>query len=180
MSGEARALNYYNYGTAAPTIKAMVEAETRRIHVPPVTKDKTQERVRRLEKVKAVAEAKTFPGISVFAVLGTLFVSVLMIFVVLAQVNYNETAGEAAKLNTQLIELTEKHKALELAFESVIDIKEVERFARDELGMSRPNAEQVIVISTTPRDTAMVVDSGEERGMEGFGTFLRSLTEYFR
>jgi len=180
MSGEARALNYYNYGTAVPTIKAMVDAETRRMQVPPVAKDKVKERARRLEKVKAVTEAKTFPGISVFAVLGTLFVSILMIFVVLAQVNHNETAGEAARLNTQLIELTERHRALELAFESAIDIKEVERFARDELGMSRPNAQQVIVISTTPRDTAMVVDNGEYYGTEGFGTFIKSLTEYFK
>jgi len=180
MSGETRALNYYNYGTAAPTIKAMVDAETRRMHAPPVKKDKTKERARRLEKVKAVADAKTYPGISVFAVLGALFVSVLMIFVVLAQVNYNETAGEAARLNAQLVELAERHRQLELAFESAIDIREVERIARDELGMSRPDAEQIIVISTTPLDTAMVVDSGEERGVQGFGTFLRSLTEYFR
>ena len=180
MSGEARALNYYNYGTAVPTIKAMVDAETKRMQMPPVTKEKVKEQARRLDKVKAVAEAKTFPGISVFAVLGTLFVSVLMIFVVLAQVNHNETAGEAARLNVQLIELAERHRALELAFESAIDIKEVERFARDELGMSRPNAEQVIVISTTPRDTAMVVDNGEDRTAEGFGTFLRSLIDYFK
>ena len=180
MEANAKALNYYNYGSTAPAMQPMVDAETIRIHEPKVKPSVGKERVRRLEKVKAAAAAKTVPGISVFAVLGALFVSTLMVFVVLAQINYNETAAETARLNLQLSELTDRHRALELAFESVIDIKEVERFARDELGMSRPDAGQVVIISATPRDSAMVFNHGQERGMQGFGAFLKSLTDYFR
>jgi hypothetical protein len=180
MSGEARVLNPYNYGSMAPTIKAMCDAETRRTQAPeanaPVAKAKTRQNIR----TKAFSEARAIPGISVFAVLGSLFVATLMVFVVLAQISFNETAGEAVRLNNQLIVLAERQKALELAFERAIDIKEVERFARDELGMSRPDAGQVIIINTIPRDTATVFDVGEERGIKGFGTFLRSLTDYFR
>ena len=183
MDNQARALNYYNYGTAAPTIQAMVEAETRRLQrtsapVSSVAKERVRQRER--EKANAVAAEKALPGISVFAVLGTLFVAVLMVFVVLAQINFNETAAESVRLNVLLRELTERHRVLELAFESAVDIREVERFARDELGMSRPDAGQILVISSAPRDTAVVLYSGEERGMQGFGNFLRSLTEYFR
>jgi len=184
MESQARALSYYTYGSAAPTIQAMVEAETRRVQMPmPGQKTSTaKERIRRHEKAKAKAEAaeKTAPGISVFAVLGTLFVAVLMVFVVLAQINYNETAAESVRLSIHLKELAEKQRALELSFESAVDIKEVERFARDELGMSRPDAGQIIVISSAPRDTAIVLDAGEDRGIQGFGNFLKSLTEYFR
>jgi len=179
MEGEARALNFYNYGTAAPTIQSMVDAETKRMQPLQKKPAAIRERVRKPEKVIAAVAEKTFPGISVFAVLGTLFVSVLMVFVVLAQINFNEAAGETARLNNHLIQLNERHKVLELAFESVIDIKEVERFARDELGMSRPEAGQVLSISTTPRDTAIVFDPGEVRGVQGFAAFLKSLTEYF-
>ena len=180
MDANTKTLNYYNYGGAAPTIKAMVDAELMRGEMPDSKTSAKKERARRLERIKAVAERKTVPGISVFAVLGTVFVSVLMVFVVLAQINFNETAGETARLSAHLSDLSERHRVLELAFESVIDIKEVERYARDELGMSRPDASQVIVISATPRDTAMVVNAGQERGIQGFGEFLKSLTNYFR
>jgi len=179
MENEARALSYYNYGSAAPTLKSLVEAETK---VMPFIKPKespVKEHTKRLEKVKAIAEAKTVPGISVFAVLGTLFVSVLMVFVVLAQINFNEAAGENVRLRSHISELSEKQRALELAFESIIDIKEVERFARDELGMSRPDAGQAVTITTTPRDTAIIIPVAEERSVQGFGAFIRSLTEYF-
>jgi len=109
-----------------------------------------------------------------------LFISVLMVFVVLAQISYNEAAGETVRLNTQLMELTERNKTLALTFESVIDMKEVERFARDELGMSKPDGGQVIIFKSTPRDRAMVISSGEEQSTQGFGTFIRSLTDYFK
>jgi len=188
MPAQTKALNYYSNGSLsaarsaaqAPTIQAMVEAETRRVHEPQANPSAAKDRVRKLDKVKAVADKKTAPGISVFAVLGTLVVAVLMVFVVLAQINFNETAGETARLGIHLKELTERHRALELMFESAIDIKEVERFARDELGMSRPDTGQILIINTTPRDNAMAIGTNETRGVQGFGLFLKSLTEYFR
>ncbi|MDR2568844.1 MAG: hypothetical protein LBD23_00920 [Oscillospiraceae bacterium] len=198
MSGEARALSRYNYGTAAPTIQAMVDAEARREQI---TKHKTPDKkewTQRPEKpktnvvvkaattakastaVRTAKEASRASGISVLAALGAVSVAVLMVFVVLAQINYNETAAETVRLNTYLHELSGKYRSLELAFERAIDIKEVERFARDELGMSRPDTGQIIVISSTPRDIAIATNNNEERGIQGFGTFLRSLTEYFK
>jgi len=180
MDSQARSLSYYNYGTAAPTIQAMVEAETRRaqIALPQTKKPLPKQRVRRRPEAKT--KEKASQGISVFAILGTLFVAVLMVFVVLAQINYNETAAESVRLNMHIGDLSEKYKALELSFESAVEIKEVERFARDELGMSRPDAGQIIIISSTPRDTAVIINHGEDRGLQGFGNFLRSLTDYFR
>jgi len=230
MENNARVFNYYNHGTAAPTIRAMVEAENKRAHAAEVKASEARARTlqreraeakakaKALSKVRAKAEtkaktkvrtknqasahvntqthalpkaktkqkaipaldAKTAPGISVFAVLGTVFVAILMVFVVLAQINFNETAAETVRLNVLITELSARHRALELSFESAVDIKEVERFARDELGMSRPDANQVIIINSSPRDTAMIMSSGDERGIQGFGNFLRSLTEYFR
>jgi len=236
MDNNARVLNYYNHGTAAPTIRAMVEAENKRAQAAEARASEVRERTLQREKAEAKAkakalskvrakaqtktktkaqtknqarayvntqthaspkaqikskaktkskvipalEAKTAPGISVFAVLGTVFVAILMVFVVLAQINFNETAAESVRLNVLINELSARHRALELSFESAVDIKEVERFARDELGMSRPDANHVILINASPRDTAMIMNSGEERGIQGFGNFLRSLTEYFR
>jgi len=188
MDSEAKALSYYTYGSAAPTIKAMVEAETRRIYTPDIDTSGVKEKIRKLEKprkVKASPKVKTTsekasPGISVFAILGTLFVAVLMVFVVLAQINFNETASESVRLNIHRKELAERYRALELTFESALDIKEVERFARDELGMSRPDTEQIVIISSAPRDNAIVLNSSNQQGLQGFADFIKSLTEYFR
>ena len=180
MDGQAKALSYYNYGTAAPTIQAMVEAETKRMQMPEQNISVAKERIRKQEKIKTAAAEKSTQGISVFAILGALFVAVLMVFVVLAQINYNEAAAESVRLNMLLHELNERHRALELSFESAVDIKEVERFARDELGMSRPDAGQIIIISSAPRDSAIVLNTGEEHGIQGFGNFLKSLIDYFK
>jgi len=180
MSGQAKALKYYTYGSAAPTIQSMVEAETRRTHTAEPNPTVVKARARKLEKINSIVEKKTAPGISVLAVLGALFVSTLMVFVVLAQINFNETAGETARLNALHSELVERHRALELAFERAVDMKEVERYARDELGMSRPDVGQIIFINSTPRDTAIIFTPEEDITVQGFGTFLKSLTEYFR
>jgi cell division protein FtsL len=179
MSGDTRVLSGYNYGSAASTRDAAAEAGTKRIETPPAKRAGAKERVRRLEQASA-AMSKKVPGISVFAVFGAIVIAVMMVFVVLAQINYNESASESVKLSTQVRELSEKYRVLELAFESSIDIREVERYARDELGMSRPDASQIIVINTTPRDSATVIHNEDSSGIQGFGEFLRSLTDYFR
>jgi len=188
MESNARALSNYNYGSAAPTIQAMVEAEARRMYAPPKRINSTRERTRYTEKPKAapverrkVAVAtKAAPKISVFAIFGTVFVSVLMVFVVLAQINFNETAAEAVRLNAHITELNQQHRALELSFERAVDLRTVEHYARDVLGMSRPDVTPAIVINSMPRDTAMVVQVEESNDLQRFGYFLLSLIEYFR
>jgi cell division protein FtsL len=255
MESSARATNYYNLGTAAPTIQSMIDAEAKRAHALAqrtqeqrvktlaqaqkanaqksrtrrseafTSKARTQSKARKKDaqrdkalanahkeadctiarvqqlkepnirhtvnseqtaiprqtaKVKTESAGKSAPAVSIFAILGTLFVSVLMVFVVLAQINFNETAAESARLNILMDELAERQRLLELSFESAVDIREVERFARDELGMSRPDARQTMVIEAAPRDIALALDSREDRGLEGFSAFLRSLTDYFR
>ena len=161
---------------------AMLNAETIRVEAPVEKQPRVRQKNKRIidAKSKVFCEIKRVPGISVFAIIGTLIISVLMVFVVLAQVNYNEAASEAVRLSAHLRELTEMHRTLELAFESSIDIKEIERVARDELGMSRPDTAQIISITTTPRDTATVVVDDTGRGLQGFTDFIKSLTEYFR
>jgi len=179
VESQARALNYYNYDSTAPTLIAATGAETKKVDLPRVKKSAAKERIQKFEKMKAAAAEKV-PGISIFAVLGSLFVAVLMVFVVLAQINYNEAAGETVRLNLYMNELAEKHRALELAFERAVDIKEVERYARDELGMSRPDAGQIITINAIPRDSAIIINNTDHREGQGFGDFLRSLTDYFK
>ena len=114
------------------------------------------------------------------AVVGTALVVGLMLLVVLAQINHNEIAIETARLSVEVRELAETQRALSIAFESSINIREVERIARDELGMSRPDAAQMITIHTPPRDRAFVIYNEYDYDSGGFMDFITSLFEYFR
>jgi len=173
----ARVLEFddnYFYGSAAPAREAFPEERTWPTEIPG-----TDERVRQRVKAKEAVERKA-PGVSLLAIFGSFFVATLMIFVVLAQISYNEAAAETVRLNAQLADLTDNHRRLEIAFESVIDMKEVERYARDVLGMSKPDSDQVTVIPSVPRDRAEIIESAEENTAEGFGSFLSSLVGGFR
>lgn len=181
MSGRTQTLNYYNRAPAATaqTVEAMMDAETKRSQELLREKDRETVKKKRLERDLAAAEVKARSGISVIAFLGTIVVCTLMILLILAHVNHNEAAIETARLSVEVRELTETHRALSLAFESSINIREVERIARDELGMSRPDAAQVIFINTLPRDRAFVIHHEYEDDRYGFMTFITSLFDYF-
>jgi len=182
MSGHVKTLNYYNPSATAPaqTVEAMMDAEAMRSHD---SLGESQDKVapkRRVRRKKAAVELKAPSGISVLAVFGTILVAGLMILSILAQINYNEAAIETARLSVEVRRLNETHRALSLAFESSINIREIERIARDELGMSRPDATQVITLNTRPRDRAFVVMPEYEDEQGGFIYFITTLFDYFR
>jgi len=134
--------------------------------------------IRAVPRTRAAQKAR---GISLFSVAGTLLAVALMVFVVLAQINYNEIATDTVRLNAQLDSLTEQERRLEIAFESVIDMKEVERYARDVLGMSNPDANQISIIERHSEDKAEILDAGnKEDSLQGFIRFITSLLEYIR
>ena len=177
--GVLRRKERYIHGSAAPAIYPRSEpfSDTKEIPLP-------RERAIPEAAPKAVSRTREreerTPGVSLFAIAGSLAVTVLMIFVMLAQVNLNEVARETARLNAHRDALTEQQKVLTIAFESVVDMKEVERYAKDVLGMSRPEAEQYTVLRTTPSDRAEVYKpDGEDNGLQGFGSYLSYLfSEY--
>jgi len=165
---------YYN-GSAAPAGDVYPDAAPRPSETPGV-----EERKRQREKARAEAVAQTAPMVSPFALFGSVVVTVLMILVVLAQINYNETAAETVRLNAQLIGLAEQHRALTITYESVVSMKEVEQYARDVLGMSKPENFQMAVVQNTVGDRAEVLSAGEANSLRNFASFISSLLEYFR
>ena len=182
MAEAARVLDYLDsdyYGTAAPALAPYGQPYTEPV-APPAEEPTTREQTRPRERAREIAEQNA-PAVSLFAVFGAVFVSILMIFVVLAQINYTELAGEIVRLNAQLSELIEEERKLEIEFENAIDMKEVEMYARDTLGMSKPDADQIAIIRSLPSDSAEILSNGgAENTLSGFGAFLQSLLEYLR
>ena len=175
----ARVLEFpddYIYGSAAPAEVEYAETAAR-----PIENPLLEERIRQRERARAAAAAQSVPAVSLFAVFGALLTGILMVFVILAQINYNEIASETVALNAQRSALLEQQRRLEISFESVIDMKEIEMYARDVLGMSRPEPDQVAIIYSVPEDKVEVFDSGDDSGsLREFGSFLSSLLEYFK
>ena len=124
---------------------------------------------------------KSTYSISVVAILGALVVFALMIFLMLAHVYHTGLNTQTVRLNAQLNELTEQQRRLDIDFERAVDMGWIYQYARDVLGMSRPDGDQVFVVYSAPQDRAetLSVDDGES-GLRQFGSFLSSLLEYFR
>ncbi|MCL2044771.1 MAG: hypothetical protein FWG88_00100 [Oscillospiraceae bacterium] len=178
MSAEAVRTNDYTsreyYSSAAP---ARVPTFTI-----PGTAAQPQTRIEEQAAPQAVAEtAVATAGISLFAVLGSLIAAVLMVFVVLAQISYNEIASDIVRQNSQLDMLLEQERKFEKDFENSIDMKEVERIARDELGMTRQSPEYIPITAFVPIDSAQIIESDDKgSALKGFGSFISSLIEYFK
>ena len=176
----ARVLDYTGsgysgyYGSAAP-----VEVPYERPFSVPEDMPVPHEETRSPERAEESVVQNTH-SVSLFALFGAVFAGVLMIFVVLAQINYAEIAGEIVRLNTQFDELSEQQRRLEIEFESAIDMKEIERYARDSLGMSKPETDQIAIIRSMPVDSAEIIRSeGQKDTLSGLGSFITSLLEYF-
>jgi len=178
MAAEAaRVLDYdsrYYYGSAAPVLEPFPEV------APPLENPYTEERRRQRERTKVADAVQSLPHLSFFAIVGSFTVAAIMILVVLAQISYNEAATEAVRLKSQFSALEEQQRALMIEFESVMDMKEVERYARDVLGMSRPEVGQLAVYANTAVDRAEVLASPEKSTLRDFGSFISSLLDYFR
>ena len=182
----ARVLDYSGsgyYGSAAPAEAPYARPLERPLERPadiPADIPAPQERALPKERAKEAA-AQAAPAVSLFALFGAVFAGILMILVVLAQISYSEIAGEIVRLNAQMDSLAEQERKLEIEFENAIDMKEVERYARDTLGMSRPDNSQAAIVRSLPVDSAEIIDPGRAEGrLKGLGPFISSLLEYFR
>ena len=96
-------------------------------------------------------------SVSLFAIVGFFAVASLMIFVMLAQVNYNEILRETVRLHSHMEILKEQQRVLAITFESAINMDDIERYAKDVLGMSKPEAEQITVLRSLPSDKVEVI-----------------------
>lgn len=177
MAEAARVLDYekYQYGTAAPARELIPEEAPQ-----PAQSPQTQERIRQRERQRAKTAQTGASNPSLFAITGTVLIAMMMLLVLLAQTTYSSAANEAARLNAQLSELNEQHRRLEITFESVIDMKEVERYARDVLGMARPSSAQTGLISAAVIDRGEVLAPPQRDSFSEFRDFISSLLQHFR
>jgi cell division protein FtsL len=131
---------------------------------------------------KAAHRTRKAYGVSLFAITGFIIVAVMMVFVLLGHVRYNEVTAETVQLQTRLNELTQQERKLQIEYENTFDVFAVEQYATNVLGMSKPDESQVGTVLLTAEDKAVVVSSEEENPVEteSMVTFLASLVSYFK
>ncbi len=127
-------------------------------------------------------KAQRYYGVSLFAVAGFAVVAVLMVFVVLAHVRFNEISAETVALQAQMEELTEQERKLQITYEDIFDVNEVESYATNVLGMTKPGQDQIAVISAESQDKAVIVENSGDGSdtNENMASFLASLVSYFK
>ena len=170
-----RPTDRYIRGSAAPASAGYAEPEPRQIEDPLIG-----EQTRVSEKTRIDTAVRSVPSVSLFAVFGAVLVGVLMVLVVLAQIDFNKVANDVVGLNNQYDALIEQQRKLEIKFESVIDMKEIERYARDVLGMSKPESDSIAIVYNESVDKVEIFQGSDEVSpLSGFGSFISSLLEHF-
>lgn len=131
---------------------------------------------------KTAKKAQKAYGISLYAVVGFVFVAAMMVFVLLAHAKYSEVTNETVKLQARLDELNSQERKLKIEYTNAFDVNDVERYATQVLGMSKPAEDQISTVSATAQDKAVVLKSSEDSSTksESIVTFLASLVAYFK
>jgi len=133
------------------------ERPPREVTAPPTerTKEKVNTRTRAREASRQ--------SISLFGVLGCMVVLALLLLMVLSHMQLALISSEMAQLEGQVSALQERSAYLQSAHESAFGLMEVERFAREELGMvDAVRGQMVFIGSGAMGDTAEVIRVEEE------------------
>ena len=147
----------------------------RRLRVRDALADEMAERSeKREESVNAVVREKTSARISVFAVIGFLFIMGLQILSVWSGMTLHTVSAESAGLKTDLRKLRAEEATLKSQYERKLNLKDIEARA-EALGMSRPQSGQIVYIDLSSPDHAIVYGREEDKVSDFFNGIKGSL-----
>ena len=140
----------YIGGTAAPAPQPEYPAE--KPSAPPIRKEYARTRPHKVPRTK---QSK---GISISTLL-CLAVTLGMVLTLLSSyVRMIELSDQSVELKGELAELQKQNNLLKVKHESEIDLREIERYATEELGMVVPSTDAVVYVDLSEPDKAEVGD----------------------
>ena len=81
-------------------------------------------------------------------------------------------------LERELSELKEENRRLSIRYESLIDLTELEDYAKNELGMKKPDISQIKKIDTETQDKSIILSETAETGKAGkIGDLISIISE---
>lgn len=165
----------YIGGSAAPEIgrdPGREEEQKVVIPAPPVVEEQTKTRV----------GVKNSQALSPVAVIGLLCSAVLLVFMLMARIQFTKVSDEAVALEQQLSDLNVEQTRLLINYESVFNMTEIEDYATSVLGMQRPRNEQIYYLNSSIPDKAVIIEENDNKKSptDRFLDLLASIGEYFR
>jgi cell division protein FtsL len=120
--------------------------------------------------------------VSLFAAAGSAVAGFLILLMVLSNVRVNALSRETVELNSRLESLVAQERRLKIEYERAFDMAQVERYARDVLGMQSAGSVSTGTIDATPPDKAVVLGGEESAGgvFAELASFISSLFDYFK
>lgn len=170
------AVNNYNSslridGTLAYDLPMAGGAE--RVGGRPASLPLPKERVR--EKPPKRVKAKH--NVSAFAAVGYVTITVLLMLLIFSYVRLYEISAESSVLTSKLNSLKKDQAGLLAQYEGLIDLKEIETRAKNEIGMSKPRDGQVIYVDLSNPDEAVLAEGqGTQRLLSVLEAFKESIT----
>ena len=142
------------------------------------------------EQTHAIPIPAVRPRISLFSIVGSLFVAFLTVVCIMSQIKLTQISAEVTgvkavppriqaqsgiidKLNAQVAE----NNALRLEYERVFDLKEIEVYATQVLGMVKSQAAAESAEGVLKADRAVIPASA--KSYDGIKGFFEAVTEYF-
>ncbi|MDR1328984.1 MAG: hypothetical protein LBK23_05220 [Oscillospiraceae bacterium] len=131
------------------------------------------------------------PRVSMFSVLGFMFIIALAGACILSNVELAEISADITGIRAvppriraqsgivdKLSERREENSALRVDYERAFDLKEIERYAVEELGMIRTQSAGTRPVESAPEDKAVIPASESAPG--GAAGLIARLMEYFK
>ncbi|HNX99879.1 MAG TPA: cell division protein FtsL [Oscillospiraceae bacterium] len=131
------------------------------------------------EEVVPQTEVLTRQSISPLALFGFAAAAVLLVFSLMARVQFTQVSAETAKLESQLTELNGEQSKLTIAYESALNLTDIENYAINTLGMQKPRADQVHYVSSSAQDKAEILNGTDGAVTGKAGDIVDSLKSYF-
>lgn len=111
-------------------------------------------------------------------VLGSIVAAIILIASLAVRIELTKAIDENAQLKERLEELREENARLEIEYESLIDLPELEEYAKNVLGMQKPESERIIEIDVSTQDKSVILkDTNEIRSDKLVSSILEYLSE---
>ena len=133
-------------------------------------------------KAEVRAEARTGQGLSPLSVVGVLAVMMLLTMVLLAQIRLTSISDSAAQLEQQIAALELEKDKLTVEYETIFNLKDVEEYATEFLGMQEPDSEQIFYLTGVAAADKAVIVTQQQTDMFSLGLedMLSSVRAYIK
>ncbi len=124
---------------------------------------------------------KNHQGLSLLSMLGAAAAVVLLTMMLLAQIRLTDISDTAARLEDQISALELERDKLTVEYETIFNLKDVEQYAVDVLGMQEPDSQQVFYLTgVASADKAVVIEKDDADMFSlGVADLLASVKAYF-